>query len=357
MENILTCPAEPLREASLESIDSNSPGGMGFIENTNKMIQIPGVDEITMKGGVYAFINKADNDKMYVGHGKDIKGRWRGHKKSIKDKKRTAYFVNALRKYNWENFEKIVIEYVDDTKLRKQREIYWIAFHKTKDKNFGYNLTDGGEGREGYVYSQETRKKMSEKMTEWVRVNGNNMTGKHHNEETKQILSEKHKEWYKTHEHPWLGGKHTKESLEIISRTSKERFENPLNCPGFNKPKPLELRKQISETQKTKYKLNGHHSTGLKWTKEYRENYLANKIKKVVQIDPLTHEIIKVWENATEARHALIGNRKDNTICKVLNPKMPNKIAHGYRWKYVEDIPPDSNLIKNQTPQTHGPAN
>jgi hypothetical protein len=41
-------------------------------------------------------------------------------------------------------------------------EMFYISFLNTKAP-FGYNLTDGGEGRQGYKLSEEAKKRISEK--------------------------------------------------------------------------------------------------------------------------------------------------------------------------------------------------
>jgi hypothetical protein len=50
----------------------------------------------------------------------------------------------AIRKYGKEHFK---IEIIEDNILKKnldEREIYWIAYYKSNNSEFGYNLTKGG---------------------------------------------------------------------------------------------------------------------------------------------------------------------------------------------------------------------
>ena len=46
-------------------------------------------------------------------------------------------------------------------KEAKAKEVELIAFYKSNNPEFGYNLTSGGDGRPDYECSQETRNKMS----------------------------------------------------------------------------------------------------------------------------------------------------------------------------------------------------
>jgi hypothetical protein len=44
----------------------------------------------------------------------------------------------------------------------KQKEIELIAKYKSNEKEFGYNLTKGGDGVKGYVHTEETKKKIGD---------------------------------------------------------------------------------------------------------------------------------------------------------------------------------------------------
>lgn len=38
-----------------------------------------------------------------------------------------------------------------------EREKYWIKYYNSTDRDYGYNLTDGGEGHSGYCFTDEQR--------------------------------------------------------------------------------------------------------------------------------------------------------------------------------------------------------
>lgn len=71
-----------------------------------------------------------------------------------------ALFWNAVNKHGWQNFRKEIIEKCLEAELN-DREIYWIAFFKSKDKAVGYNLTDGGKATRGYNHKDSTKEKLS----------------------------------------------------------------------------------------------------------------------------------------------------------------------------------------------------
>lgn len=83
-----------------------------------------------------------------------------GHKSSAKNPK--YYFGRALRKYGWDNFERIrLVDDVPEDKLPELEKKY-IKLHNSKNPAFGYNLTEGGEGMSGYEFTTEQRQAMSQ---------------------------------------------------------------------------------------------------------------------------------------------------------------------------------------------------
>lgn len=89
----------------------------------------------------------------------------------------------AIKKYGKENFDKEIIEYIEDDEKHKyvsEREKFWISEFNSMCPN-GYNISPGGEGG--------CTKESAKKVVETRRKNNNN----HHSEETKRKISEKHK--------------------------------------------------------------------------------------------------------------------------------------------------------------------
>lgn len=104
------------------------------------------------------FKNKI-NGKVYIGKTINWKGRVLGHKSSAKNPK--YHFGRALRKYGWDNFERIrLVDDVPEEKLPELEKKY-IKLHNSKNPAFGYNLTEGGEGMSGYEFTTEQRQAMS----------------------------------------------------------------------------------------------------------------------------------------------------------------------------------------------------
>ena len=100
------------------------------------------------------------NYKLYIGLG-DIHGRKSDH---ISYLKRNAHgndlLQRAFNKYGLENFRFAVIETCEVSVL-EEREIHWIAQHKSNNPAYGYNLTSGGQRT---ILSEMSRAKQSKSM-------------------------------------------------------------------------------------------------------------------------------------------------------------------------------------------------
>jgi len=93
------------------------------------------------------------NGKVYIGKTeKTIKYRWNRHLYYVK-KNINRYLYDAIRKYGESNFSITEIESCDSCILN-ERERFWIRVYKSTEKEYGYNMAEGGEGgnigEEGY---------------------------------------------------------------------------------------------------------------------------------------------------------------------------------------------------------------
>lgn len=125
-------------------------------------------------------IHNVKNNKVYVGKAGDSKARWRKHLSIASCKRAKEQFAihRAIHKYGESSFEFTVIQSLPNELICNEAEQYWISFFKSKSKQFGYNLTEGGEGVSGRVVSEETREKIRQKAL-----------GRKHTQETKLKMS------------------------------------------------------------------------------------------------------------------------------------------------------------------------
>lgn len=109
------------------------------------------------KWTVYVHINKV-NGKKYVGiTSRKINYRWN----SGKGYKSQPKFYNAICKYGWDNFDHEIISSNLTENEAKNFEI--LLIDKLDSVKNGYNQTYGGEGLNGYKFSEETKNKIREK--------------------------------------------------------------------------------------------------------------------------------------------------------------------------------------------------
>ena len=98
---------------------------------------------------VYMTVNKI-NGKIYIGQDRYNNVLYLGSGLLLKQ---------AFIKYGKHNFEKIIIERCLNKEHLNEREKYWILFYNSKDKNIGYNITDGGTG--GDTFSENPNKEIT----------------------------------------------------------------------------------------------------------------------------------------------------------------------------------------------------
>ena len=106
------------------------------------------------------YVHTCPNGKKYIGiTSMPVERRWRKGQAY----ENNSHFTNAIKKYGWENIKhKVLFSNLTEEKA-KQLEKQYILMFKTNDRRYGYNITDGGEGVKGFRFSEESKRKMSEK--------------------------------------------------------------------------------------------------------------------------------------------------------------------------------------------------
>lgn len=120
------------------------------------------------------------NGKLYVGKAMDLARRQNEHLGDARRDMPRSALGRAIRKYGRQAFTFDVLEEYESEDDALWWEGWWIQYLSTKTPH-GYNVTDGGRGAVGVVFSPERRKKISEALT-----------GKKLSEAHRRALSESH---------------------------------------------------------------------------------------------------------------------------------------------------------------------
>ena len=243
--------------------------------------------------GCIYMITKIINNKKYIGQTKNTaEARFKDHLRSAKNCKYNNHFYNAIRKYGPSNFKlSILKDNIDELEL-DYWEIYYIEKFDTIKS--GYNSTKGGVGIRGYKFTKEQKQHQSEAALKSV---------------SKRITPERNKKI----SNALKGRTFTTEHKEKLSKQAKKRVGH--KNPFFGK----------KHTEITKAKLSKQHK------------------KAVLQIDPISNEIINRFSCAKDAAEYVSINNfniKVETIrdrilrrCSGITQEKPYL---GFLWKYDE---------------------
>ena len=171
------------------------------------------------------------NNKIYIGMTtSSLKRRKFEHYYKLEEFNHKCVFKNALKKYEDKNFIWEEIDKAQNKQELKEKEKYWIKFYNSNNKNFGYNMTEGGDGGDT-ISGNPTAKNYQDNIGKEKRSNNNPLKGKKYEE---AFDEQKVKEWKKKISETALlspnygmkNKKHTKETKEKMSKKRKENFEN-----------------------------------------------------------------------------------------------------------------------------------
>jgi group I intron endonuclease len=161
---------------------------------------------------IYIIQNKT-NLKIYVGQTNNLKRRQSRHKYEAFTKLNAKPLYQSIRKYGLDNFSIIEIEKHSKEEI-DNAEQFWISFFQSDKKEYGYNLTIGGNlynksliikpripSMLGKLHTSETKQKMSEDRT----GDKNAFFGKQHTQQSKQLMSQNTNRKYFGENNPFFG--------------------------------------------------------------------------------------------------------------------------------------------------------
>lgn len=128
------------------------------------------------------------SNKVYIGlTSQKPEERW----KNGKGYHDNPYLLSAIDKYGWENFTHEILYDNLSHEEANVLEYETIREYKSNQREFGYNIQNGGNSKD--KLGEEVKSKISGSLKEYFKNHDNPMYGKKHTEEskTKNMLSQK----------------------------------------------------------------------------------------------------------------------------------------------------------------------
>jgi len=193
----------------------------------------------------------------------------------------------SIAKYGWDKHSFEIIATAPSDQLNELEQKYiqeYNSFHYENEN--GMNLTKGGEGTFGRIPTAEQREKLSK-----------SLQGRRHTDKTKQLMS------------------FTKQGKvgNFINKTHTDESKYKISVANSGRTVDAQVIQNIKNT-----KLNS----------------LLDKHESILQIDPISNNIIKEWK-ILPTDIAKEFNVDVTSIRKCLNNK--NKTSLGYIWRYKNE--------------------
>ena len=247
-------------------------------------------------GNFIVYKHITPNNKVYIGITcQEPKKRWQYGKGYINCK----YFYKAIKKYGWKNIKHEILFENLSREEAMQKEIELIKKYNSNNKKYGYNLTKGGDGNFGVVFTEKRKKNISK-----------SKIGHIVSEETRQKLSKNHKG-----SNNWnYGLKMPKETREKISKAHKGMKFTPEHISKMNTFK------------------KGHipWNKGKNLSQETIDKIIATRKSKAV----LCIETNTKYYSIREAyRQTSINYNRISEVCKGIR-----ETAGGYHWQLLGGV-------------------
>lgn len=307
---------------------------------------------------VYEIWDPINNEPFYVGKGY-YKKRYLRYLDHIKE-------ALGIKNYNGKNYHKrnrikkilnqnkypiikIVFESENEQEVfNKEKEL--IKIYGRRDLKTGSltNLTEGGEGSSGYIFTAEARQKISKR----VSGTGNPMYGKNHTLETKKIISECRKNYpVYHHTEKWKSYLRSPESYLIKLNIIKSKSIYQIDFNGNvikiwssegEAARFLNINKSnISSCAKHKYRSYMNFYWLFEKDAKIKDNKLLNieklnirrlkeqASKSIIQQD-LKGNIIKIWKSALQIKRTL--GFSNSVISYIITGKRKTNEYKGSLW-------------------------
>lgn len=301
---------------------------------------------------VYMHRNKL-NDKKYIGITcrKKPEHRWGKNGNSYKGQ----VFKTAIDKYGWDNFDHIILFENLNAEDAYAKEKEFIELYKTNQKEYGYNLSVGGEhGSTGYLNNSMSLSVYQYDLDgNFIREYPSLSEAERDTNISNSAISGccKGKHLY-TGEFQWSYNKVDRmpkiNKYKLISERVRKKAK-PVYCYDMNGnflTKYDSARIASEETNADQGRINAccsgrnRYTNNLQWFYDYmgekiepirKYENLYRRATKIKQYDN-NKNLIKTWDTIKEASIAM-GSTSSSNILRCLSSK--GKSAFGYIWEYA----------------------
>ena len=283
-----------------------------------------------MSKGIYCYIDKKDNQIVYVGKDSYIDKNKR-HKEHLAPSNYNKQQINRILQNNPDRYIYQVLWEINDCSdnHKNQMEIFYIKKYNPK-----FNFTEGGDGTSGFKHSEETRKKMSE-----------SKKGKKPyeiTEKTRKKMSET-----KKGKIPWNKGK-----VNVYSEETRKKMSESKK----GKTHSLETRKKMSEAMKGKKPYEMTEKTRKKISESQKgKTHSAETRKKMSEARNTTgfYRISKKKDNNCKQgfvwAYKYYDNNKRKTTSSTDLKRLKEKIeAQGLPWEIIDEEEAKKSLRENE---------
>jgi len=275
---------------------------------------------------MFLYIIKFPNGKKYIGITTNINKRKLCHKSRTKTNDPLPVYC-ALRKYGFDN---VIWDIKDGYKSWEElcsEEVRLILQYQTKNREFGYNITDGGDGSPGTVHSEKWKQAMSDRMSgENSPCFGRKLTPlqKQHLSEINtgalhprygKLISDYQKEkmmdgfikYCKINGHPWgKNSRHSEEAKKKISDAHVGEKNGMYGKPSWNRGKKNpECAKRMSGSGNPMYNIQSEDHPRAKLNNE-----IVIEIREKYNSGQFTYKKLSLKYNVSEHTIANIVTRK-----------------------------------------------
>ena len=133
--------------------------------------------------GIYCIENLV-NHKKYIGQSVNIDKRWYAHRRTLNlNIHDNCFLQRAWNKYGENNFRFYIVKKCNIEQL-DELEKYYIKMFNAFNNDYGYNMSEGGEGTFGYKHSEDTKKLISQ-------IQIGKKLSEHHKEKLRQVWKDK----------------------------------------------------------------------------------------------------------------------------------------------------------------------